>query len=238
MKILIVDDDEVLRAHLAEALEACAFDVLEAQSGDAALYLYQKKAPWEFVLSDYRFFPGMKIKDGVELVTAIQGINPFQQMAMMTSDTQGARRNLPRDLRHLPILRKPFRFEEVLRLLRDNLDLQGLAFILHGPNHESRKRLSQLLVAFYKCCAVEVFDKMILKLCRKPLGNQRVFLNDHVTIIGPSSFTEYGVVDVSVLLLHLEDACLERKGVQVFLLRFRLVRLCRSEDRDEYYDGG
>jgi CheY-like chemotaxis protein len=118
VKILIVDDDDVLRSVLAKVLEERGCVVHQCSSGDEAFHVWQHGVPWEFVLTDYRFFPGTKIKDGAQLVTAIHGINLFQQMAMMTSDTQGARRNLPRDLRHLQILRKPFRFEEVLRLLR------------------------------------------------------------------------------------------------------------------------
>jgi hypothetical protein len=39
-------------------------------------------------------------------------------MAMMTSDPKETRGNLPRALRHLPVLRKHFRLEQVLRLLR------------------------------------------------------------------------------------------------------------------------
>ena len=118
MKILLVDDDEGMRSHLAKELEARAFEVLQAQSGDEGLYVYQKNGPWEFVLSDYRFFPGTKIRNEAELVTAIHAVNPLQQMAIMTSDPQRARRKLPKVLRHLPVLRKPFRLEEVLRLLR------------------------------------------------------------------------------------------------------------------------
>jgi DNA-binding NtrC family response regulator len=129
MKILIVDDDDVLRSHLAKELEARAFEVLQAQSGDEGLHVYQKNGPWELVLTDYRFFPGTKIKDGAQLVTAIHGLNPLQQMAIMTSDPQGARRNLPRALRVLLILRKPFRMEQVIRLLRQSvlpLDCAGV----------------------------------------------------------------------------------------------------------------
>lgn len=37
MKILLVDDDEGLRSHLAKELEARAFEVLQAQSGDPVL---------------------------------------------------------------------------------------------------------------------------------------------------------------------------------------------------------
>ena len=70
------------------------------------------------MLGDYRFIPGVKIKDAVQLLTAIQLINPFQQMAVMTAESNEARRNLPEALRHLPVLRKPFTLEQVLRLLR------------------------------------------------------------------------------------------------------------------------
>jgi hypothetical protein len=69
------------------------------------------------VLSDYRFVPGPKIKDGVQLVTAIHEINLLQRMATMTADPQKAREKLPQPLQNLPVLCKPFRFrvEQVLR---------------------------------------------------------------------------------------------------------------------------
>ena len=70
------------------------------------------------MLTDYRFFPGTKIRDGAQLTAAIHGINPLQTMAITTADPQDARRNLPNALRRLPILRKPLRIEQVLRLLR------------------------------------------------------------------------------------------------------------------------
>jgi hypothetical protein len=65
------------------------------------LELYNKYGPWGFDLSDFRFVPGTKIKDGVQLVTAIHGINPHQQMALMTADPKGARGNLPQALGHV-----------------------------------------------------------------------------------------------------------------------------------------
>jgi hypothetical protein len=48
--------------------------------GKRAVHLYQKNGPWEFVLTDYRFIPGTKIKDGVQLVTASRTIkgNPLE----------------------------------------------------------------------------------------------------------------------------------------------------------------
>ncbi|MGB7900801.1 MAG: hypothetical protein WCC71_20855 [Candidatus Sulfotelmatobacter sp.] len=119
MRILIVGgDDDALVSSLTEELESRGFDVLLTHFGDGGLDLYKKHGPWEFVLTDYRFIPGVKIKDCIQLVTAIHLINPFQQMAIMTDDSRECREKLPQALRYLPVLRKPFRIEQLLRLLR------------------------------------------------------------------------------------------------------------------------
>jgi hypothetical protein len=52
------------------------------------------------------------------LVTAIHLINPFQPMAIMTADPKESGAKLPQALRHLSVLKKPFKLEQVLRLLR------------------------------------------------------------------------------------------------------------------------
>ena len=103
---------------LMRELEARGFEVVPTHFGDGGLDLYKKDGPFAFVLSDYRFIPGPTIKDGVNLVIAIHGINPHQQMALMTADPKGARANLPQALRHVPVLRKHSRLEQLLRLLR------------------------------------------------------------------------------------------------------------------------
>jgi CheY-like chemotaxis protein len=119
MKILLVDDDDALLSFLAKELENRGCDVHQSSSGDEAFHVWQRLGPWELVLTDYRFFPGTKIRDGAQLAAAIHGINPHQQMALMTADPKGARGNPPQALRHIPVLRKPFTLEQVLRLLRE-----------------------------------------------------------------------------------------------------------------------
>jgi DNA-binding NtrC family response regulator len=118
LKVLLVDDDDGLRSSLAKELEQRGCDVRQCSSGDEAFYVWQRSGSWELVLTDFLFLPDARIENGAQLVTAIHGLNPLQQMAMMTSDPTAARRNLPKALRGLPILRKPFRIEQVLRLLR------------------------------------------------------------------------------------------------------------------------
>jgi DNA-binding NtrC family response regulator len=119
MKILIVDDDDAVLICIGSRLRSGGFEVKEASTGDGAMYVYEHQGPFVFVLSDYRFVPGAKIKDGVQLVTAIHEINPHQRMAMMTADPKEAREKLPKALWHLPVLVKPFKVEQLLRVLRE-----------------------------------------------------------------------------------------------------------------------
>ena len=119
MKILIVDDEDALRGFLAKELEARGYEVLQTHTGDEGLELYRKNGPFALVLSDYRFTPGTRIKDGVQLVAAIHETNPSQKMAIMTAVPNEAREKLPKALWHLRVLVKPFKLEQVLRLLRE-----------------------------------------------------------------------------------------------------------------------
>jgi|SRR5580692_3518471 DNA-binding response OmpR family regulator len=118
MKILIVGGGDARLSPLNKELQSRDFEVISTYFGDAALSLYKKDGPWEFVLADYLFFPGVIIKDCMQLVAAIHLINPFQQMAIMTAESKEAREKLPGGLGGLPILRKPFRIEQLLRLMR------------------------------------------------------------------------------------------------------------------------
>ena len=53
------------------------------------------------MLADYRFIPGVNIKNCMQLVTAIHGINPLQTMSIMAADPKAARERLPEAL-HSP----------------------------------------------------------------------------------------------------------------------------------------
>ena len=119
MRLLLVDDGDSLLWFLAKELENRGCDVHQSSSGDEAFHVWQRLVPLELVLTDYRFFPGLEIKNGVELVTAIHSINAAQRMGIMTAWCDEVREKLPQALRFLPLLEKPFRFEQVLRLLRE-----------------------------------------------------------------------------------------------------------------------
>jgi DNA-binding response OmpR family regulator len=67
MRILIVEDDDALRSFLGRELEAHGYEAVQTHFGDGGLHLYQKDGPWELILTDFRFIPGVTIKDGAQL---------------------------------------------------------------------------------------------------------------------------------------------------------------------------
>jgi CheY-like chemotaxis protein len=119
-RILIVDDDDVLRRWLRAQLGPRGFEVWEESQGDEALCAYERNGPWCFVLSDLYFYRGERIKNGLELVHAITVMTPGQGMAIHTSekDFQAT----------VPVLIKPYPIGRLLRLLRE--PLQSLALPL------------------------------------------------------------------------------------------------------------
>ena len=129
MKILVVDDDEVVLRWVRKQLEARRYEVEDAFSGDQGLhcYLSQGLTSWDFVLSDYLFIPSTRVRNGLQLVQKIRAVNPEQRMAIHTSEE-----NLRAPV---PVLHKPYPIENLLRLLRQ--PLRNLA-ALPGPACETK----------------------------------------------------------------------------------------------------
>jgi ActR/RegA family two-component response regulator len=120
MKILIVDDDDVLLSWLTQKLEPLGWEIEQCQDGDSGLRLYKTAGPFEYVLTDYRFFPGQTIKNGLYLIGAIRKIDPKQRMIVQTSEENLI---VPNGVK---LLHKPYLFQQLLRLLR--LPVQTLLF--------------------------------------------------------------------------------------------------------------
>lgn len=120
LRILVVDDDDTLRRWLRLQLEPRGYEVWEESQGDEALATYERMGPSFFVLSDFYFYRGEKIKNGLDLVHAITSITPRQRMAIHTSE---------RDFRApVPVLRKPYPIGGLLRLLREPVRSLSLPF--------------------------------------------------------------------------------------------------------------
>ena len=81
-KVLLVDDEDVFREATARQLTVRGFNVLTANSGEAALPLVQNENP-EVVVLDQEM-PGMH---GSETFVEIKKINPLVEVIMLTGNT-------------------------------------------------------------------------------------------------------------------------------------------------------
>jgi len=118
--VLMVEDDDILRDLLSDALRSYGYQVLVARDGHDALAQSQIHERIDLVLSDV-VMPQM---DGPVLARALAGRHPHIKLLFMSGYTADAFADKP-DLRQIPILAKPFAIEELVRAVRQAID-QGV----------------------------------------------------------------------------------------------------------------
>lgn len=118
-RVLIADDEAMLRIVAAETLEEAGFTVSEAGDGDSALAILKSDPSIDLLVSDIKM-PGL---NGIELAEAGLKLRPELKVLLMTAY---ATETLPDSLRAhgLEILRKPFDLDRLSALA---LNLVGKA---------------------------------------------------------------------------------------------------------------
>lgn len=120
-RILVVDDDDVLRRPLQRTLEAKGYDVLAVTTAEEALTSLAV-TPVDLVVTD-RGLPGM---DGAALIRRLRHERPELPVLLMTG-----RPGLDLDGEACPfaVLGKPFEPEQLFALVEQGLQCAG------GPTH-------------------------------------------------------------------------------------------------------
>ena len=114
LRVLVVDDEPLIRWSLRETLEQSGHTVVEAEDRDSALRrLSEADVPFDVVLLDYRM-PG---SNDLSLLAAIRRLTPSSAVIMMTAFdtpeiTAGAL-----DLGAYRLIRKPFEVSDVAALV-------------------------------------------------------------------------------------------------------------------------
>jgi CheY-like chemotaxis protein len=117
--ILIVEDDEDLRAYLTDVLRSLGYGVLNAPNGKLALdFLGQTKSPIALMLTDV-VMPGMT---GRELADSATKLRPDLKVVYMTGYSRNAITHHGRLDPHLDVLQKPITQGELATRIRDALD--------------------------------------------------------------------------------------------------------------------
>lgn len=102
VRVLVIDDEAVLRGLLQDMLAACGYEADVAESGAAGLARYQAER-YRAVITDL-LMPEM---NGFEVVTALRTIDPAVRVIMLTgsapAQTAGRARESGITLLHKPI---------------------------------------------------------------------------------------------------------------------------------------
>jgi two-component system chemotaxis response regulator CheY len=104
MRILIADDEAILRELLEETLLRKGHEVVSAKNGVEALRTFTNDGPFDCVITDYQM-PG---KNGVVLIMGIRAINPTQKVIMVSGDPPQIDSLTRKDTGEFPMLRKPY----------------------------------------------------------------------------------------------------------------------------------
>ena len=97
--VLLVDDEDLVRASTADMLVDMGYDVHEARSAEEALLVIDRGLRPTIVITDH-LMPGMT---GVDLATALQNVLPDVPVLLVSGFAEHAGIDL-----HLPLLSKPF----------------------------------------------------------------------------------------------------------------------------------
>lgn len=115
MKILVIDDDELLLETIGLILESRGIDVLPAAKGTQAIAIYLQM--WESidaVVSDWRL-PGL---DGIDVFHAVKAINPDVRFFLISGYVDSAVKSQALSAGIKGFVQKPFRPQEIPDIIR------------------------------------------------------------------------------------------------------------------------
>ena len=115
--ILVVDDEEAVRAVISRILRAAGYEVWESAGAEEALELVVRDPPAvDLAITDV-VMPGLS---GPALVRQLRALRPNLPVVFMSGDVD-ASASLVKDFGNAWILDKPFSPSELLRILREAL---------------------------------------------------------------------------------------------------------------------
>jgi DNA-binding response OmpR family regulator len=118
-RILLIDDDDTLRAMLARALTHFGYLVVQAKDGVEGLHLFGT-AGADVVVTDIV----MPEKEGLGLLMELRKIQPPVRIIVMSGggrQTAGEVLNIAKHLGASRVLAKPFPIEELIATIKDLL---------------------------------------------------------------------------------------------------------------------
>jgi CheY-like chemotaxis protein len=101
-RLLVIDDEPVLRSLLSDMLSACGYETDVAADGASGLAQFREQR-YEAVITDL-LMPGM---NGLEVATALRTIDPEVQVILLTGSAPSLTSNRARESGVTTLLHKP-----------------------------------------------------------------------------------------------------------------------------------
>lgn len=117
-RILVVEDDEAVRALTVTQLTALGYEVLEAEDGPSAIALAKELDHLDLLLTDVVLSGGMS---GVEVAKTLGEMMPGLGLVHMSGYTANAISHQGRVDKGIRLLNKPFRRSQLAKVLREAL---------------------------------------------------------------------------------------------------------------------
>jgi DNA-binding response OmpR family regulator len=196
-RVLVVDDDPVIREFLQTGLRYEHFEVLEAEDGDSALRLAGSFQPDVVVLD--LMMPGA---DGFEVCRRLRG-RPDVGIIMLTAREALADRTRGLDTGADDYIVKPFHFEELLSRIRSvlrRLDRPQFATLQYGALSMDEARHEVMVDGRHIDLTPREYDllRFLLRHPHQVLGRQTII--DRVW--GPRFLGSEGNVNVCIVGLR------------------------------------
>jgi len=133
-KLLLVEDEHLLRGLIAQFLWGEGFEVVEAADGSQALELFSSCGPFDLVLLDLN----LPLIGGVEVCQRIKGLHPSQPVIICSAAILDAHIAALQDIEVEQFLSKPYHPLELLSRIADELSLGRRAgSIEHTHSHRA-----------------------------------------------------------------------------------------------------
>ncbi len=122
-RVLIIDDERMVRATLRRILETRDFEVLEAENGRVGLERYQQDSSIDLVMADI-VMPEM---EGIETIQRLRQVNPTLQIVAMSGSGRTDNKDhlkTAKEVGAAAVLNKPFAVRDVIQTINRCLDLE------------------------------------------------------------------------------------------------------------------
>jgi len=135
-KILIVDDERLVRWSLRQKCEEWGYQVIEADAGEAGLRLAQKESP-DLVLLDVR----MPDLTGIEVLDQLKKAGDARAVIMITADPQLDDVKAALKLGAYDFVGKPIDFDELHVVIKSALEATSVRNGAQPPRGEARREV-------------------------------------------------------------------------------------------------